>query len=54
MTLIYFFLALTALPVLSRVVRVLARLMVELIGVTVVMALGIILLLAVASHGRLI
>jgi hypothetical protein len=54
MTLIYLFVALTALPMLSRVVRMLVRLMVELISVALVMALVIILLLAVASHGRLI
>jgi hypothetical protein len=54
MTLIYFFMALMALPMLSRVVRMLVRLMVELISVALVMALVIILLLAVASHGRLI
>jgi hypothetical protein len=54
MTLIYLLMASVALPMLSRVVGILVRLMVELISVTLVMALAIILLLALASHGRLI
>jgi hypothetical protein len=54
MTFIYFFMALIALPMLSRVVRMLVRLMVELISVILAMAFVIILLLALANHGRLI
>lgn len=54
MTPIYFLMALIALPMLSRVVGMLVRMLVELISAALYMALAIVLLLALASHGRLI
>jgi hypothetical protein len=44
--------ALTALPLFSRVGRMLLSLLFGLLGITVVMALVIMLLLALSSHGR--
>jgi hypothetical protein len=51
MNLIFFLIALTVLPLFSRVGRMLLSLLFGLVGITLVMALVIMLLLALASHG---
>jgi hypothetical protein len=45
---------LTGLPALSQVGRLLAGLLVKLIGMAFVMTLAMIVLLAIATHGRVI
>lgn len=51
MNLILFLMALIGLPLCSRVGRMLLGLLLGLVGVTAAMALLIILLLALATHG---
>jgi hypothetical protein len=46
--------ALTGLPALTEVGRLLMSLLIRLIGLAVVMALVMIMLLAVATHGKMI
>lgn len=52
MNLIFLLMALTALPLFSSVGRMLLSLLFGLLGITVVMALVIMLLLTLATHGR--
>jgi hypothetical protein len=46
--------ALTGLPALTEVGRLLISLLVRLIGLALVMALAIVILLALATHGKVI
>ena len=54
LNLLFVLAALIGLPALSQVGRVLLGLLVRLIGTAFLMALAIIVLLAVATHGRIL